>query len=178
MSDHTLQWLGLGRAVLAVERIRQRVLDDSPPQDLRAVFDYSINSSLPGIAGAIVRFFFIIGVRFLDIKKVAVLFSQGKPTHKTLLRKMYTVVIGLELAGIVTRTAAVSEIKLNLAGEIDERNVCRLSSILNSDEEVKRAEITERRRKEYQQISREIYWYSHRMPDRITMASEMRAVKA
>jgi hypothetical protein len=152
-SNNTVEWFGLSRATQAIELIRQRALEESSTQSLQSVCDSSTNLTLSTIAEAVVRLFFILDVRFLDIKKLAVLFSHRKAKYKTLLRKVYTVANGLELAGIVTRTFAVSEIKLNVSLQIGTKIEYDVAAILNSKEELERAAIAAKRRKEYDQVS-------------------------
>jgi hypothetical protein len=175
-----VEWFGLGHALRAIEFIRRRSLEESPTRTLHSLFDCSTNPSLPGIAEAIIRLFFILDVRFLDIKKLAALFSQGELKYKTVLRKVYTVANCLELAGIVTRTFAVSEIKLNVSLQIGTKSEFDVPSILNSQEELRRAALAERRRKEYEQISIRLPSpvMGNKFSDPIAIASVLDVVKA
>jgi hypothetical protein len=152
--NNSIEWLGLGKSADALGRLREQAVAESDGCDLLCLFDCSAEPSLPRIAQAVIRLFFCLAVRHLDLRKVAKLFGQGKTKYKTMLRKLYTVVQGLELAGIVTRTSVVSEIKLSvpLQGQ-SAFSQFALSSILNTEREANLAIGREKKRKEFDQIS-------------------------
>jgi hypothetical protein len=154
-SSNSIEWLGLAKAAGAVASIRERALAEPDSESLFALFDYSGEASLPRNAEAVVRLFFSAGLQSLDLRKVAKLFSQGKAKYKTMLRKLYTVVVGLELCGVVGRTAVVSEVRLNpsLAHPDPPGSQFTLSAILNSKEKVALTIGSDRRKREYEQIS-------------------------
>jgi hypothetical protein len=150
-----IEWFGLCRAATALATIRAQTQAEPDSQSLFPLFDYSTDSSLPRLSEAVVRLFFCVGTQSLDLRKVAKLFSQGKTKYKTMLRKLYTVVMGLELAGIISRTTVVSEIRLNAAVPPAEPQGSQfaLASILNSKREVDTTIGTEKRRREYDQLT-------------------------
>jgi hypothetical protein len=155
VSGDQIEWLGLSQAFSTVALVRRRAVCDNGTHTLSSMFDYSTESPIPRISLGIVRLFFALGVKFLDIRKVAQLFGQGKIKHKTMLRKLYTVVNGLEIAGIVSRTTVGSEIRLNHNLRDGGDELFCLASMLNSREELEREAIAERRRKEFEGMSLE-----------------------
>jgi hypothetical protein len=108
-----------------------------------------LDPSLQRIGIALVKLFFFLGAKSLDVRKVAKLFAHGKTKYKTILRKLYTVVAALEIAGIIQRTAAVSSIELKAVVQRQRGGLNQLSvdELLNSPEEISMVQKYERRRK-------------------------------
>jgi hypothetical protein len=152
-SSNDLEWFGLQQSSSAIDQIRMDLETEGEKRELSGLFDYSIDPSLPRISVAVVKLFFFLNVRYLDLRKVGKLFAKGKTKYKTMLRKLYTVVAGLEMAGIVNRTHAVSEIHFNppLQNSMNASQF-RLLALLNSPQELAREQAYERRRKEFDQI--------------------------
>jgi hypothetical protein len=153
-ANGSIEWIGLRNSSNAVGAIRRQATDESTKGDLFARFDYSVDSSLSRISVAVIRLFFCLGAKTLDLRKVAKLFSQGKAKYKTMLRKLYTAASGLELSGLVRRTAVVSEIRLNspIQSQPTSSQLC-VSSILNTPEELATTIEAERLRREFEAIA-------------------------
>jgi hypothetical protein len=151
--NNSMEWLGLSHIVRSLDDIRHQVQADSGRSTLVSLFNYAANPSLSHISEAVVRLFFCLRLRYLDLRKVARLFAHGQAKYKTMLRKLYTVVCGLELAGIVSRTDIVSQIKLNVPLDDATGAPIGLAAILNTQEEIDCAIGIERRRKEFDQIA-------------------------
>jgi hypothetical protein len=148
-SDLRFEWHGLTRAVEVIDAFRREVEADGDSPELLQLFDYSLNPSLQRISIAFVKLFFYLNTRSLDVRKVGRFFAQGKTKYKTIIRKLYTAVMIMEIAGILSRTSAVSEIHLNAPLWQTDKSpqFCGLPSILNSPEEVVRIQGFERRRR-------------------------------
>jgi hypothetical protein len=129
VNNNVVEWLGLQQADWIIASLRNQASSDRHFDDLFPLFDCSDDPSLHRITEAVLRLFFSLGIQLLDLRKVAKLFAQGKTKYKTMLRKLYTVVCGLELAAIVSRTDKVSEIRLN--GAIPLRSPASQFSILS-----------------------------------------------
>jgi hypothetical protein len=121
------------------------------------MFNNSIDPSLQRLAVAIIKLFFYLRVKFLDLRKVGRLFSQRNTKYKTMLRKLYTVATGLELTGIIQKTRVVSEIQLvaPLEGDHDVIQL-GLGSILNTKEELEEEHACARRRQEFEEVCTEL----------------------
>jgi hypothetical protein len=120
---------------------------------LQGLFNYSADPSLPKISTAVVKLFFYLSTKSLDLRKVGKLFAQGNTKYKTMVRKLYTVAAGLELAGIVRKTDVVSEIRLNAPLHLaNTTGSMGLSFLLNSRKELENEVSYERRRKEFEEI--------------------------
>jgi hypothetical protein len=86
----------------------------------------------------------------LDLRQVGKLFSHRKTKYKTMLRKLYTVASSLEIAGIISRTSSVAEIRLNLnAKAVPERSPMNVMSLLNTESELLNGQLYEARRKAF-----------------------------
>jgi hypothetical protein len=152
-TGNTLEWFGLHRASPAVDAIRAEVDAQGDNLTLHQLFNYAAEPSLPRIATAVVKLFFFLSVKFLDLRKVGKLFAQGQTKYKTMVRKLYTVASGLEHAGIVKKTTVVSEIQLNLPLKSPlPGNQLGLSYVLNSQTELHEQQRYERRRTEFEEF--------------------------
>jgi hypothetical protein len=117
------------------------------------MFNYSIDSSLPRISMGVVKLFFYLSVKSLDLRKIGKLFSQGKAKYKTMVRKLYTVATGLELAGIIQKTSVVSEIQLLIPLHVTEIPcTMSISFFLNTRKDIDERTIIEQRRKEFEAV--------------------------
>jgi hypothetical protein len=156
-TNSTVEWLGLDRSGNVIDQIRSEVeADGGDCSGLGRIFDCSMDPSLQRISSGIVKLFFYLGTPRVDVRKAGTLFAQGKTKYKTIMRKLYTVVAGLELAGIVSRTQVVSEVKLNapltlMAGT----SQFSVPSILNSPNEAHRQQRFEMRRREFDRLCTE-----------------------
>jgi hypothetical protein len=151
--NNSIEWLGLNHIERSLDDIRHQAQADSGQSTLVSRFNCVTDPSLSHISEAVVRLFFCLRIRYLDLRKIARLFAQGQAKYKTMLRKLYTVVCGLELAGIVSRTEVVSQIKLNVPLDGVLGAPLGLAEILNTQEEIDCAIGIERRRKEFDQIA-------------------------
>jgi hypothetical protein len=97
---------------------------------------------------AFVKLFFWINATSLDIRTVGRFFAQDKTKHKTIIRKLYTAVMAMKIAGILTRTAGISEVYSNAPLESD-RDASQLTvgTMLNTPEEIVRIQRFQLRRK-------------------------------
>jgi hypothetical protein len=155
--NSAVEWLGLDRSGALIDQIRAET--EAEGGDLRGlgrIFDYSADPSLQRISCGIVKLFFYLGTPKLDVRKAGRLFAQGKTKYKTMLRKLYTVVAGLELAGVLSRTQVVSEVQLNAPLTlVDGRSQFSVPSILNSPDDAKRQHRFEMRRREFEKMCTE-----------------------
>jgi hypothetical protein len=146
--NNTLEWFGLDAAGATIDRFREEVASEGDDPEALNVFNYSLDPSLHRIAIAIVKLYFFLNLKALDVRKVGKVFAQGKTKYKTKLRKLYTVVAAMEILGIVSRTTVVAEIILN--APLERWPVVRslgVALILNSPEELLLAKSYARRRK-------------------------------
>jgi hypothetical protein len=152
-----VEWLGLDRSGAVIDQIRAEVEAEGGDSDgLCRIFDYSADPSLQRISCGIVKLFFYLGTPRLDVRKAGTLFAQGKTKYKTMLRKLYTVVAGLELAGVLTRTQVVSEVQLNAPLTlVHSPSQFSVPSILNSPDDAKRWHRFEMRRREFERMCTE-----------------------
>jgi hypothetical protein len=114
------------------------------------IFDCTTNSSIQYIGLSVIKLFLYLDTKFLDLRQVGKLFSNGKTKYKTMLRKLYTVASSLEIAGIISRTSSVAEIKLNFsAKDKPERSPMNVMSLLNTESELMNGQLYEARRKAF-----------------------------
>lgn len=153
-TNDTFEWYGFEDTYKVLVQISQNVSKESQSKQIREYFDCSSNSSLQNLALNVVKLFFYLNTKFLDLRQVAKLFSQGTSKYKTMLRKLYTVAAGLELAEIIGKTNRVAEIKFlhpipckTYADPTD------IMSMLNTKEELDAASNFEGRRKVFQAIT-------------------------
>lgn len=152
--DTKPEWLGLDQSTAAIDSIRARILAERDDSDLLKRFSHSSGQTLPHIATSVVELFFYLNVKNLDVRHVARLFGHGKRRYKTMLPKLYTVVTGLELVGIVSRTAAGPAIRLNAPLQTPAKsNQFAVSSLLHSAEEEAQLRRYEARMREFERIS-------------------------
>jgi hypothetical protein len=101
----------------------------------------------------VIKLFFVLKVTSLDLRKIARLFAQNHIKYKTMLRKLYIVINGLEVAHLVRKTAAVSQIQLLVPLDVDNGPLqLKLCAILNSEEDLEEQRGCEIRRREFQEI--------------------------
>jgi hypothetical protein len=152
-SGNLIEWHGIDRAETVMNSIREQCRSEPSNGGLQDIFTSSKDASLQRLAVAIIKLFFSLKVKFLDLRKASRLFAQHTTKYKTMLRKLYTVAAGLELAGIIRKTRVVSQIQL-IAPLDAEHGIdqFRLESILNTKEELKEEQICAKRRKEFENI--------------------------
>jgi hypothetical protein len=157
LPTNTIEWIGLGQTHSILQSIRLECRQEDHARDLKAMFDYSVDASLQKIAIAVIKLFYTLRVKHLDLRKVSRLFAQRNLKYKSMLRKLYTVTAGLELAQIVRKTPIVSEIQLivPLDSESDLTRL-KLSGMLNTTEELQEQRISEMRRIEFEQVCLEL----------------------
>jgi hypothetical protein len=155
--NNHVEWHGVDRWAAKVNAIRTEAEQEPGGGDIRALFNYHLDASLQHVACGLVKLFFFLRVKFLDLRQVSRLFAQRNTKYKTMLRKVYTVASGLEIAGIVRKTRAVSEIQLNVSldSEISETGL-NISSILNSRQQIEQQKLGERRRREFEAACTEL----------------------
>jgi hypothetical protein len=156
-SNGQVEWVGANRSSVQIDAIRVESEQEPADGNITDVFNYQLDASLQKIAAGLVKLFFYLRVKFLDLRLVSRLFAQRNMKYKTMLRKVYTVATGLEITGIVKKTNAVSEIQLNvqLDSEDSDRPL-KFSSILNSKAQIQRQKLGERRRRDFEAICAEL----------------------
>jgi hypothetical protein len=157
LPSNTVEWLGLTQSHPMLQSIRLECRQEDRDRDLKEMFDYSLDASLQRIAVAVIKLFYVLRVKYLDLRKVSRLFAQRNLKYKTMLRKLYTVTGGLELAQIVRKTAMVSEIQLLVPLDIEsDPTKLKLSGMLNTREELEEQRISDKRRVEFEQLCSEL----------------------
>jgi hypothetical protein len=156
-SNSHIEWLGASRSVPKVNMIRAEAQRRPEEGSITDVFNYYLDASLPRIAVGLLKLFFYLGVKFLDLRQVGRLFAQKTTKYKTMLRKVYTVATGLEIVGIVRKTSAVSEIQLNVPLNSEDSDMAlNVRDILNSREQVEREKLGEKRRRDFEVVCAEM----------------------
>jgi hypothetical protein len=156
-SNNTIEWISVNRMLHVVTALRIEAQAESGESDIKRVFNYSLDFSLQRIARALVKLFFYLHVKFIDLRRVSRLFAQRNTKYKTMLRKVYTVATGLEILGIVRNTSVVSEIQLKSA--LDSENCTgqlKVSSILNTQEQLENERVCARRRREFTAVCEQL----------------------
>jgi hypothetical protein len=157
LPGNTVEWLGLAQSTLMLQSIRLECRQEDRERDLKEIFNYSMDASLQRIAVAVIKLFYVLQVKYLDLRKVSRLFAQRNLKYKTMLRKLYTVTGGLELAQIIRRTATVSEIQLIVPLDMEsDLTRLKLSGMLNTSEELEEQRMSEKRRTEFEQVCLEL----------------------
>jgi hypothetical protein len=153
ISNSQIEWEGADRSIVQVNAIRVESQQEPNESNLKDVFNYDLDSSLQRIAVGLVKLFFYLRVKVLDLRQASWLFAQRNTKYKTMLRKVYTVATGLEIVGIVKKTIVVSEIHLIVPLDSGESvGGFDLSSILNSEEQILQQKLTEQRRRDFEVI--------------------------
>jgi hypothetical protein len=152
-SSTKIEWLGIDRSEGVVNSIRERCREDDGQLALHDVFRLSADPSLQRLAVSIIKLFFLLRVKFLDLRKVGRLFANGTTKYKTMLRKLYTAATGLELAGLVRKTKMVAEIQLVIPFHGEQRHrELGLECILNTEEELQEERTCARRQQEFEAL--------------------------
>jgi hypothetical protein len=146
-----VEWTGSSRSAAHVNAIRADAQQEPSEANIKDVFNYDMDPSLQRIAVGLVKLFFYLCVKFLDLRQVSRMFAQRNTKYKTMLRKVYTVATGLEILGIVRKTNAVSEIQLIVPLDSEDSELgWNVSSILNSKEQIERQKVGEKRRRDFE----------------------------
>jgi hypothetical protein len=154
LTNATIEWFGLDRAQGTIDELRMTVQTAGRKTGLEAFFWDSPELSIPGIALAVVKLFFYLSVKSLDLRKVAKFFAQEPSKYKTMIRKMYTVAFGLELERIIRRTDVVSEIRFNWPiHAVPSSGLPGLSLMVNTANEVQDEQRYEQRRREFEELT-------------------------
>ena len=170
ISNDSFEWIGFKDVQNIINEIYIETRSNNNI-NLTDDFSCSSNSSLQNISLNVIKLFSYLGVKFLDLRQVAKLFSIGGAKYKTMLRKLYTVATGLELAGIICKTNKVAEIKLlykisNLKKQIN--SIKSLTLILNTEEELVEESIFENRRKSFNDLTKDPRNYIFSISDILT----------
>jgi hypothetical protein len=157
ISNNQVEWDGANRSLARINAIRSESQQESSESKIKEVFNYYLDASLQRIAVGLVKLFFYLRVKFLDLRQVSRLFAQRTTKYKTMLRKVYTVATSLEIVGIVKKTTVVSEIQLSvpLDSEDSEKGL-KVSSILNSKEQIELQKLGEKRRRDFEVVCTEL----------------------
>jgi hypothetical protein len=172
-------WLAVSRCFQTVNSIRNEAQAEGTNSETKEIFHASADSSIQRIAVAMVKLFFYLHVKFLDLRKVSRLFTQENTKYKTILRKVYTIATGLEILGIVRKTSAVAEIQLNVPLDSEAPSASfNLPSLLNTEEQVAQEQAYDRRRREFVMICAQFSetHCSHRIQEQQTPASRWASV--
>jgi hypothetical protein len=157
ITHNSLEWCGISRSIPILKTIRLECRQEPPDRSLKEIFNYSLDASLQRIAVAVIKLFFMLKLKFLDLRKVSRLLAQKNMKYQTMLRKLYTVVSGLEVARIVHKTEIVSQIQflvpLDIGIELPELKVCNL---LNTQDDIEDQKRSEARRKEFEELCSEM----------------------
>jgi hypothetical protein len=154
--NNTVEWCGFCNSRPILRTIRVECQREPIHRSLKDIFNYSLDASLQKIAVAVIKLFFVLQVKLLDLRKVSRLFAQKTIKYKTMLRKLYTVTGGLDLARIVHKTETASQIQFLVPLDIGvEPLEMKLSGILNTQEELDEQRKCEIRRREFDQICSE-----------------------
>jgi hypothetical protein len=147
------EWFGLDQSSGTVAELRNQVQSEGRKTSIQSFFNCTMELSLPRIAIAVVKLFFYLSVKSLDLRKVAKFFSQGPTKYKTMIRKLYTAASALELAQIVRKTSVVSEIRLITPIQaVQSSDMVGLGFMLNTDREVEDERRYEQRRKAFEEL--------------------------
>lgn len=143
-------WIGLGGIEGKLKEIQGRLENDAKETSMLDLFNCATNSSIQNVSICVIRLFLYLNVKCLDLREVGKLFCQKRCKYKTMLRKLYTVASSLEIAGIISRTVLVAEIKLNFGPEHDEQSTMDVRSLLNSGTETNNGQNYVERRAAYE----------------------------
>jgi hypothetical protein len=150
-------WIAVSRCAPVVNSIRRDAQEAPPNSEIKEVFNAALDSSIQRIAVALVKLFFYLRVKFLDLRRVSRLLAQGTSKYKTMLRKVYTVATTLEILGIVKKTNVVAEIQLRIPLDSETCDMTlKVASLLNTDDQVKQEMMYDRRRREFSSVCAEL----------------------
>ena len=151
-SNDNFEWFGFSNANSVLEKIKKEARNTvSVP--IQAFFDCSLNSSIQNIAVSVVKLFFYLNQKTLDLRMIAKLFAQGSTKYKTMLRKLYTVAAGLELSEIIGKTNKVAEIRFLYPLQEVTTNPLDIMSMLNSRDDQILEELFQQRRNEFNELT-------------------------
>ena len=151
-SNDNFEWFGFANTASALASIKKDVRN-THIASVKSFFDCSMNSSLQNIALSVVKLFYYLNQKTLDLRMVAKLFAQGPTKYKTMLRKLYTVAAGLELSEIIGKTNKVAEIKFLYPLQEMKPNPLDIMSMLNSKDDQILEEVYQRRREEFNDLT-------------------------
>lgn len=144
------EWYGLKSIQGNFSKIKESVKEETRP--LISAFSCADDCSLPTIAKFIVSLFFYLSVKCLDLREACALLSAERGNYKTILRKIYTVAMRLEVGKIVSKTKKVAEIRLIDWKEDSHFSSFHIRSFINTAEELNAHRILMQRRQEYDRI--------------------------
>jgi hypothetical protein len=155
---HTsVEWVGRARMGPILNAIREEAEAEPHDREITEIFNDSLDFSLQRTAVVLLKLFFYLRVKFLDLRMVSHLFASRSDKHKTMRRKLYTVSTALAIIGIVKKTSVPSEIQLNVPidseGELIELGV---SSMLNTQRQVERERVCQLRRRQFDAVCAEL----------------------
>jgi hypothetical protein len=153
VGHNCLEWCGISHSIPILNTIRLECRQEPPDRSLKEIFNYSLDASLQKLAVAVIKLFFILNVRLLDLRKVCRLLAQHDIKYPTMLRKLYSVRSGLEVAQIINKTDTVLQIQLLVPLEGDAKSpALKLSSLLNTQKEIEEQRVCEERRREFEEL--------------------------
>lgn len=144
------EWIGLGGIEKKLKEISDGLERDATTASVLELFNCATNSSIQNVSVCVIRLFLYLNVRCLDLREIGKLFCQKRCKYKTMLRKLYTVASSLEIAGIISRTAVVAEIKLNFNPAGEERKAMDVRSLLNKSSDTEKEQRYAERREAYE----------------------------
>lgn len=151
-------WYGLRNANQCLIEIRNEMerysKDESiPDSELKLSMNCLNKTSLPHIAIALVKLFFYLNTKKLDLREACkFLISSDPKKYNTLLRKLYTVSSRLQVAGILTKTLNVAEVKICDFDPPQPNFTIQFRNLINTDEELANEQRFSMRRKEYDSV--------------------------
>jgi hypothetical protein len=151
-ANGAVQWLGRQQAETSIPKMRAAIVRECQGKTMKQTFDCSQDASLAHIAVSLVKLYFYLGTKCLDLRKVGRLFAQRTIKYKTILRKLYTVASVLTLVSVLRRTTSASELQLVYPLKPDSPAQFSVEVMLNTEEELEEEQNYERRRREFEQI--------------------------
>jgi hypothetical protein len=139
--------------MLIINSIREEAEAEPFDKPLTAVFNDTLDFTFQRTAVALIKLFFYLRMKFLDLRRVSCLFSSGTAKYKTMLRKLYTVSMLVSLLEIVRKTTTASEIQLNVP--LDSENASRglnVLGMLNTETQLAMESVYHARRNEFELV--------------------------
>jgi hypothetical protein len=149
-ANGSVEWVAMNCSIQIVNTLRCEAEREAPNSEIKEVFNAALDSSIQRIARSLVKLFFYLRVKFLDLRQVSRLFAQWNTKYKTMLRKVYTIATSLEILGIVKKTNVVAEIQLivPLDSEIREPTL-NVQGLLNTYDQISHEKVCDRRRRQF-----------------------------
>lgn len=172
ISNENFEWLGYHNVKNVLISIAQSQDVHSKSSVIEDVFDCVNTSSLSNLAFCVVKLFFFLNTECLDIRQISKLFSRNGAKYKAMLRKLYTVITGLELCEIVSRTNNVAEIKfrypLSSFYEKKDTNLLSINSMLNTTEDLEEENMFKARRSKFNNLTYDPRYNTYRFTSSVS----------